>query len=425
MSASPCTLFSSPCSAPNATYPKQLPAVRATKTEKTLGMLTFVCYISVGFYLSRHSMHLLDDITDYLKTRPSPERYHQVVSPASLLFVSPSVALSVVLFYLHGAIAAVMIFIESSVDRLITYAITSYSHLQLATVGTIVMHQVWYWTMSLPDFVFQFFPSVHNYKIQKERDCSKKLQWDCFKNVMFNQWLVETPIIIGNYFFCVSMHYGWDSKSLPRWYQLVASMLGCMATEDCYHYFVHRLMHIYPSLYTGVHKQHHRFVTPMGMQAEYAHPLEIIVLGVGFTLGCSLFCTNFFSTWLWMCVRLLETIEAHSGYDISLYGNLLHCLPFFGGPRFHDFHHSNFIGNYASTFTYWDALFDTDVQYRKATRKRIMDEEEQARSNEKRAGGRKQEEEQPKGDRWNNVESDHGWSKVRRRPQSHKKKVSG
>lgn len=50
-----------------------------------------------------------------------------------------------------------------------------------------------------------------------------------------------------------------------------------------------------------------------------------------------------------------------SGYDIPL--NPLHLVPFYGGARFHDFHHMNFIGNYASTFTWWDKLFGTDSQY--------------------------------------------------------------
>eukprot|EP00922_Rhytidocystis_sp_ex-Travisia-forbesii_P012941 GHVS01019428.1.p1 GENE.GHVS01019428.1~~GHVS01019428.1.p1 ORF type:complete len:402 (+),score=95.99 GHVS01019428.1:266-1471(+) len=379
---------SSTPSSPTAGSPKlaRLPSLQASTTEKALGMVAFVCYISVGFYLSRHTVPLLDDLTDYLKAGPPAG----AGTAASSLLLNPS--LSVLLHYLHATVAAVLGFVEGSVDWLVTYAVTNYSHLQLATAGTIVMHQLWYWALSLPDFVYQFIPFLRNSKIQKERNCSKELQWDCFKNVMFNQWLVETPIIIGNYFFCVAMHYGWDSQSLPRWYQLAASMVGCMATEDCYHYFVHRLMHIYPFLYSGVHKQHHRFVTPMGMQAEYAHPLEIIVLGVGFTLGCTIFCTNFFSTWLWMCVRLMETIEAHSGYDVHLYGNCLHWLPFFGGPRFHDFHHSNFVGNYASTFTYWDALFDTDMQYRKATRNRIMKQEQQEEGGKNRkvvvGGGR-------------------------------------
>lgn len=34
------------------------------------------------------------------------------------------------------------------------------------------------------------------------------------------------------------------------------------------------------------------------------------------------------------------------------------------GARFHDFHHYNFNGNYASTFVWWDWLFGTDKQWR-------------------------------------------------------------
>jgi methylsterol monooxygenase len=34
------------------------------------------------------------------------------------------------------------------------------------------------------------------------------------------------------------------------------------------------------------------------------------------------------------------------------------------GARFHDFHHYNFNGNYASTFRWWDWIFGTDKQWR-------------------------------------------------------------
>lgn len=50
-----------------------------------------------------------------------------------------------------------------------------------------------------------------------------------------------------------------------------------------------------------------------------------------------------------------------SGYDIPL--NPLNLIPFYAGSRHHDFHHMNFIGNYASTFTWWDRIFGTDSQF--------------------------------------------------------------
>lgn len=62
---------------------------------------------------------------------------------------------------------------------------------------------------------------------------------------------------------------------------------------------------------------------------------------------------------LWHCF----ICPLFSGYDIPL--NPLHLIPFYAGARFHDFHHMNFVGNYGSTFTWWDRLFNTDSQYNK------------------------------------------------------------
>lgn len=68
-----------------------------------------------------------------------------------------------------------------------------------------------------------------------------------------------------------------------------------------------------------------------------------------------------------LCLRKILTLVAFlfslpcSGYDVPL--NPLHLVPFYAGARFHDFHHMNFIGNYASTFTWWDRIFGTDSQF--------------------------------------------------------------
>ncbi len=39
------------------------------------------------------------------------------------------------------------------------------------------------------------------------------------------------------------------------------------------------------------------------------------------------------------------------------------CSPVYTGARFHDFHHYNFNGNYASSFVWWDWIFGTNKQY--------------------------------------------------------------
>lgn len=63
------------------------------------------------------------------------------------------------------------------------------------------------------------------------------------------------------------------------------------------------------------------------------------------------------------CVYFLHDLYYFyfSGYDIPL--NPLNLIPFYAGSRHHDFHHMNFVGNYASTFTWWDRIFGTDSHF--------------------------------------------------------------
>ncbi|KAM9398365.1 methylsterol monooxygenase 1 isoform 2-T2 [Salvelinus alpinus] len=201
---------------------------------------------------------------------------------------------------------------------------------------------------------------MQKYKIQQDKPETWEKQWRCFKMLLFNHFCIQLPMICGTYHFTefFSIPYDWDS--MPRWPYLLAQCLGCAVIEDTWHYFLHRLLH-HRSIYKYIHKVHHEFTAPFGMQAEYAHPAETVILGSGFFIGIMVFCNHVTLLWAWVAFRLLETIDVHSGYDIPL--NPLHLIPFYAGARFHDFHHMNFVGNYASTFTWWDKILHTDSQY--------------------------------------------------------------
>ncbi|KAG7252398.1 hypothetical protein CRUP_000836, partial [Coryphaenoides rupestris] len=157
-------------------------------------------------------------------------------------------------------------------------------------------------------------------------------QWRCFKMLLFNHFFIQLPLICGTYYFTEFFGIPYDWDSMPRWPYLLAQCFGCA-------------------------------VSPFGMQAEYAHPAETLILGAGFFIGIVIFCNHVSMLWAWVACRLMETIDVHSGYDIPM--NPLHLIPFYAGTRFHDFHHMNFVGNYASTFTWWDKLLKTDRQYNK------------------------------------------------------------
>lgn len=56
----------------------------------------------------------------------------------------------------------------------------------------------------------------------------------------------------------------------------------------------------------------------------------VAVLGLGFFIGILLLANHVILLWAWVTVRLLETIDVHSGYDVP-YLNVFHLFPFYGG----------------------------------------------------------------------------------------------
>ena len=92
--------------------------------------------------------------------------------------------------------------------------------------------------------------------------------------------------------------------------------------EDFFHYWAHQCMH-YGPLYKHIHKIHHKYSAPFGLAAEYAHPLEVLVLGLGTIGGPLLYCyftgsLHIFTVYVWVTLRLFQAVDAHSGYGTVL-----------------------------------------------------------------------------------------------------------
>ena len=117
--------------------------------------------------------------------------------------------------------------------------------------------------------------------------------------------------------------------------------------EDAWHYITHQMLH-YGPLYRRIHKLHHRYSAPFGLAAEYAHPLEILILGGGTISGPILYAWaaktwfadhwagdfHILSMYTWIVLRLFQAVDAHSGYgEFSLplpldYPQFLTWVPF-------------------------------------------------------------------------------------------------
>jgi len=151
------------------------------------------------------------------------------------------------------------------------------------------------------------------------------------------------------------------SGPLPHFTTYIWQPLVWFIINDALFYWAHRLLH-YKPLYGAIHKKHHQFKTPIGLAAQYAHPVEkLIANDVPTMVGALLMKTHVTVLWWFLFLRLWETVEVHSGFHFPwspwTYLNLLA-----GGPDRHDFHHSHNIGNYGM-LRFWDWIMSTDVAY--------------------------------------------------------------
>lgn len=278
-----------------------------------------------------------------------------------------------------------------------------YAYMQndvLATgIMSFVMHEVVYFGRSLPWIIIDRMKYFNKYKIQNvsffldrasgrytDVFCSTKSQRHRNSGVAQNSsFLVTSPSNSLRSGRCIvkttKLHRTQRLTEVIRLFHPAAQYFGLTTTvpfpsiwtmvyqiaiffvmEDAWHYWSHRALHWGP-LYKGIHKIHHQYSAPFGMAAEYASPIEVMILGFG-AVGCPiLWCAftkdlHILTMYVWIVLRLYQAIDAHSGYEFPW--SLHHFLPFWAGADHHDMHHEKFIGNYASSFRWWDYLLDTE-----------------------------------------------------------------
>ncbi|KAG6534458.1 hypothetical protein ZIOFF_008345 [Zingiber officinale] len=251
--------------------------------------------------------------------------------------------------------------VAASYSFLSAYLITHFSEFQLATIGTFLIHESVYFLSGLPTLYFERSGLFRKYKIQKKVN-TPEVQWRCILRLVLYHVCVNLPLMLISYptFRFMGLR---SSLPLPPWSVIVSQIIFYFIVEDFVFYWGHRILHT-KWLYQHVHSVHHEHATPFGLTSEYAHPAEILFLGFATILGPALTGPHLFTLWLWVIVRVLETVEAHSGYHFPWSPS--NFIPLYGGADFHDYHHRLLYtksGNYSSTFTYVDWIFGTDKGY--------------------------------------------------------------
>ncbi|KAL2349370.1 hypothetical protein Fmac_003370 [Flemingia macrophylla] len=237
-------------------------------------------------------------------------------------------------------------FMASYIEPSWQFLITRFSDFQLSCLGTFFLSEVVFFLSGVPYLLLERTGWLRKYKIQfaltidmvdkfprmiefvlhinNEKNTGLAAQKKCITRLILYHLGVNLPIIIISYplFKYMGMR---NSLPLPSWY-----------------------------------------ATPFGLNALYAHPVEILFLGFATIIGPALTGPHLLTLWIWVVVRVLETVEVHCGYHFPW--SLANFLPLYAGADHHDYHHRLLYtksGNYSSTFTYMDWIFGTDIGYRK------------------------------------------------------------
>lgn len=234
----------------------------------------------------------------------------------------------------------------------------------LATgIMSFVLHESLYFGRSLPWVIIDMIPYFRKYKIQQNKIPTGWEQMQCALLVLLSHFTVELPQIWMFHPMCE--YFGLQTTvPFPSLFKMAYQVAIFFVMEDAWHYWMHRAMHASSFLYKNIHKIHHQYSAPFGLAAEYASPIEVMVLGFG-TVSCPIiWCAitkdlHILTMYAWIVLRLFQAIDAHSGYEFPW--SLHHFLPFWAGAEHHDVHHEKFIGNYASSFRWWDFVLDTEA----------------------------------------------------------------
>ncbi|GMM36004.1 methylsterol monooxygenase [Saccharomycopsis crataegensis] len=224
-----------------------------------------------------------------------------------------------------------------------------------------LLHEIMYFGRCLPWYIIDKFGLFRKYKIQPTVIPTDKEQWECLKSVLKSHFIVEALPIWTFHPMCMKLGIS-VTVPFPDYTTMLKQIAIFLFLEDLWHYVFHRLFH-YSIFYKYIHKQHHKYAAPFGLAAEYAHPIEVMALGFG-TVGFPIIYAyifnglHLFTVCCWVVTRLFQAVDSHSGYDFPW--SLNKFLPFWAGAEHHDLHHHYFIGNYASSFRWWDYVMDTE-----------------------------------------------------------------
>ena len=197
---------------------------------------------------------------------------------------------------------------------------------------------------------------INDHRIQPKKYFSRRF-YQRLPLILFNLFLLLSVGVIGVYLF-----YHILDVSIPTLGVFLLQLFLIFLIDDLYFYLYHSALHT-KFLYKHIHKTHHRSTMPIPMEYIFTHPLEWFFGAIGPFIGLAVIAIfipkiSIYAFWTMIALRNLHELDIHSGVKSS---KATAAIPFYGTAEHHDLHHSRNKGNYASTFTFWDKIFGTEI----------------------------------------------------------------
>ena len=200
----------------------------------------------------------------------------------------------------------------------------------LPSVGSVAL----FWAMNVPLLFWNFYPQwnpLERWKVQKGRYETKERVIAMLLLVLLNQSIGMAISVSGaNYAGLKERGTLSGTAGLPTAAQLLWQLTACCFLYDALFFAIHCCMHT-KWLYHNVHKVHHRSKITIGITSACFHPADYVLSAIAVVLPPTLVADHVLVTTLWLLLHMLETTNAHAGYDV----------PGLPSAKDHDFHHSH------------------------------------------------------------------------------------
>lgn len=224
----------------------------------------------------------------------------------------------------------------------------------------IVLSVSFYFCCMIPFMVFDLLGKewhwIQKYKLQPDKEVTWPQVRKAIALTLWNHTLFILPASIGQAIWTPPSPLPPVAPTLTEY----LSQLFAMTVLFDFQYFVwHYTHHKVKWLYKNVHSLHHQYSSPSSWVTQYLHPLELITVGTYSTIDPWVFDAHLFTTWSFMILNIIISVEAHIGYDFPWCPHNWDFTGLWGGAPKHDMHHMKPLTNFSPFFNHWDKLMGT------------------------------------------------------------------